>query len=230
MITYINFAQNLILIQENIIKACESVGRKPESILLLPITKTQPIEVIDFVIRAGLTSIGENRVQEGIEKKQLIKNPQLKWELVGHLQTNKINLALETFDRIQSVDNEKLLIKIDEAAKKLNRKFPILLQVNAGQDPAKFGVDVDKVDSLLELALNLKNIQLDGLMTIPPLSPDLSVAERTFENLRNIKDRLSKEFDEPLPHLSMGMSNDYIQAIKAGSTIIRIGRSLFTSS
>lgn len=227
MITYEKFLHNLKIIQENIINTCERIGRKPSSILLLPITKTQSPEVINYIIRAGLSSIGENRVQEAFDKKLLITSP-LNWELVGHLQTNKVPLAIETFSRIQSVDNEKLLIKIHKEATKKNLKFPILLQVNAGQDPAKFGVSLEKVDQLLELSLTLKNIQLDGLMTIPPLSTDISEAQRTFDNLRNSKDRLSKKFNISLPHLSMGMSSDYIQAIEAGSTIIRIGKSLFS--
>lgn len=228
MITYQTFLQNLNLIEETIVQACERSGRKRTSILLLPITKTHPVEVINFCFQSGLTSIGENRIQEAVEKKTLVKSP-LKWELVGHLQSNKVPLAIETFDRIQSVDSEKLLRKLDTAAAVKNKRFPVLLQVNAGKDPAKFGVSIEDVDSLFEIALTLKNIQVEGLMTIPPLSTDIAIAERTFETLRNTRDRLTEGFKVPLPHLSMGMSNDYVQAIEAGSTIIRIGKGLFES-
>ncbi len=230
MITYETFLQNLDLIEQNIENACKRSGRQRSSVTLLPITKTHPVEIIKYVVQSGLESIGENRVQEAVEKKLLLgSSSSLKWELVGHLQSNKVLLAIETFDRIQTIDNEKLLRKLHTAATIKNKNIPILIQVNAGKDPAKFGVELENVDKLLELALTLKNIQVDGLMTIPPLSADIAVAERTFDTLRNTRDRLIEQFKVPLPHLSMGMSNDYVQAIEAGSTIIRIGKRLLTS-
>lgn len=226
MITYKNFLENLKIVQDNIDNACKYSGRKLDSVSLLPVTKTQPASVVEYVIRAGLTAVGENRVQEAIKKKTEVLSP-LKWELIGHLQTNKVAPAIETFYRIQSVDSEELLLKLNNAASKSNRLLPILLQVNAGKDSKKFGIDPEKVDRVLELGLSLKHLQIDGLMTIPPLSNDVTVAQHTFDNLRNIRDRLTEKFKVPLSELSMGMSNDYIHAIKAGSTIIRIGTHLF---
>lgn len=226
MLTYENFLENLRIIENNIAEACKRSGRGLNSVTLLPVTKTQPAKIIEYVSRAGLSSVGENRVQEASIKKLEVTTP-LKWELIGHLQTNKVAAALEIFYRIQSVDSKELLLKLETAAAKNNRRLPILLQVNAGKDPAKFGIDPEEIDQVFEFALNLKQIQIDGLMTIPPLSNDLSIAQYTFDNLRNIQDRLIQKFKVTLPELSMGMSKDYIQAIKAGSTIIRIGTDLF---
>lgn len=226
MITYENFLENLKIVQENVANACQHSNRKLNSVTILPVTKTHPADVVEYVARAGLSTVAENRVQEAIEKKAQVSSA-LKWELIGHLQTNKVNLALETFHRIQSVDNQELLLKLNKAAETKSLIVPILLQVNASKDPAKFGIAPEEVDRYLELALGLKNIQVDGLMTIPALSNDIAVAQQAFENLRNIRDQLLVQFKVPLLELSMGMSNDYIQAIQAGSTIIRLGNCLF---
>jgi pyridoxal phosphate enzyme (YggS family) len=226
MITYENFLENLNIVRENIANACQHSCRNFNSVTILPVTKTHPASIVEYASRAGLTTIAENRVQEAAAKKAQVTSA-LKWELIGHLQTNKVNLALETFYRIQSVDNQGLLLKLNKAAEARGSIVPILLQVNASKDPAKFGIAPDSVSQHLELALGLKNIMVEGLMTIPFLSNDLTVTQRSFDNLRNIRDKLITEFKVPLPELSMGMSNDYVQAIQAGSTIIRIGRSLF---
>ena len=116
---------------------------------------------------------------------------------------------------------------LDAAAAELNRKLGVLLQVNAGDDPAKFGVDLADAPSLLEAALALPHLQVDGLMTIAPLADDVSIAQRTFANLRELRDRLASDFGTPLATLSMGMSGDLIPAIAAGSTQVRIGTALF---
>jgi pyridoxal phosphate enzyme (YggS family) len=151
----------------------------------------------------------------------------LRWELIGHLQSNKAKLAATHFDRIQSVDSEKLLTALNRAAVELGKRLPILLQINAGQDPAKFGAEPDGAPRLLELALTQPALQVDGLMTVAPLSADPAVAHRTFANLRIIRDRLARQFDRPLRELSMGMSSDLEVAIAEGSTQVRIGSALY---
>lgn len=226
MIGYENFLENLIRVREQIAMACGSVGRPVESVMLLPVTKTYSAEIVEYVERAGLMVVGENRVQEAAEKKALVREG-MRWELIGHLQSNKIGLALNIFDRIQSVDSEGLLLKLNRGAEEIARVMPILLQVNAGEDPAKYGVSCEEVDRLLEVALGLDHIKVEGLMTIPQLSGDLSVAERAFNRLRVKRDELSEKFKVKLPELSMGMSGDFVEGIKAGSTIVRIGTGLF---
>jgi pyridoxal phosphate enzyme (YggS family) len=151
----------------------------------------------------------------------------LKWELIGHLQSNKARLAAEHFDRIQSVDSEKLLQHLDRAAGELGKSLAVLLQINAGRDPAKFGAELEDASGLLIAALTKKNLRVDGLMTIAPLSSDPAIAQRTFETLRELRDRLSQETGAHLHELSMGMSGDFAAAIAAGSTMVRVGSALF---
>jgi pyridoxal phosphate enzyme (YggS family) len=209
-----------------IARQCQAAGRKPQEVTLLPVTKTHPATAAEYVARYGLTAIGENRVQEAIDK-QAQTTASVRWELIGHLQSNKAKLAVAHFARIQSVDSEKLLTVLDRAAAELGRKLPVLLQINAGHDPAKFGADAADAPRLLEIALGKPNLQVDGLMTIAPLSDDPTVARRTFANLRTIRDQLAASRGASLPVLSMGMSGDLDAAIAEGSTLVRVGSALF---
>lgn len=193
---------------------------------LLPVTKSHPAWAVEYAARFGLAAVGENRVQEAVEKRAQTVAA-VRWELIGHLQSNKAPLAARHFDRIQSVDSEKLLNVLDRAAAEMGRDLAILLQVNAGNDPAKFGAEPGDAPRLLEAALAKPRLRVEGLMTIAPLSEDPAVAERTFRALRDLRDRLSERFSTPLPELSMGMSGDFEQAIAAGSTLVRIGTALF---
>lgn len=155
----------------------------------------------------------------------------LSWELIGHLQSNKARTAAALFDRIQSVDSEKLLRKLDEAARPLDRRPAVLLQVNAGRDPAKFGCELEDAPRLLEAALTYPGLRVEGFMTIAPLGADetetADLARRTFANLRTLRDDLETRFGVSLPELSMGMSADLELAIAAGSTCVRVGSALF---
>ena len=157
--------------------------------------------------------------------------PALQWELIGHLQSNKAKLAATHFDRVQSVDSEKLLNHLDRAAAELGKILPVLLQINAGRDPAKFGAELEDAPRLLELALTKKNLRIDGLMTIAPLGATPTEAadhaERTFTQLRALRDDLAARFQAPLRELSMGMSGDLAPAIAAGSTQVRVGSALY---
>lgn len=225
-IDYDTFRHRVEALQRRMAAACERAGRQPAEVLLLPVTKTHPAIAADFVARYGLPAVGENRVQEAVDKRAQATGV-LRWELIGHLQSNKARLAATHFDRIQSVDSEKLITALNRAAAELGRKLPVLLQINAGQDPAKFGAEPDAAPRLLELALAQPGLQVDGLMTIAPLSADPAVAHRTFANLRLIRDRLTVRFGTPLRELSMGMSGDLDAAIAEGCTQVRIGSALF---
>lgn len=225
-IDYDTFRQRTGAMLQQIASACQRAGRNPAEVSLLPVTKTHPAVAAEYVARCGLPAVGENRVQEAVDKRALT-TAALRWELIGHLQTNKARLAATHFDRIQSVDSEKLIVALNRAATGLGRKLPVLLQINAGQDPAKFGAEPDAAPRLLELALAQPGLQVDGLMTIAPLSDDPAVAHRTFANLRLIRDGLTVRFGLPLRELSMGMSGDMEAAIAEGSTQVRIGTALF---
>lgn len=226
MITYEEFSARVDAVRTQIATACRAAGRDPVGVELLAVTKTHPAEAVAYVARYGLHAVGENRVQEAAAKKPL-SPPGLRWELIGHLQSNKARLAAEHFNRVQSVDSPKLATLLDRAAGERGQPLAILLQINAGDDPAKFGAEPADAPRLLEAALASAHLRVEGLMTIAPLSADPAVATRTFERLRTIRDDLAGRFGVPLRELSMGMSGDLAAAILAGSTQVRVGTALF---
>lgn len=223
---YDEFKTRADKVRAQIAAACVAVGRDPAQVELLAVTKTHPATAADYAARYGLRAVGENRVQEAVAKRAEC-SAAITWELIGHLQSNKAKLAAETFDRVQSVDSVKLVNHLDRAAAAAGKVLPILLQINAGQDPAKFGAEPTDAPALLEAALAAGALRVDGLMTIAPLSDDPDVARRTFVNLRTIRDELAGRFGTPLCELSMGMSGDLQAAIEAGSTQVRVGTALF---
>ncbi len=230
LIPFEEFTRRADKIRAEIANACAGVGRDPSDVELLAVTKTHPAAAADYAARYGLRAVGENRVQEAAEKKPLTAAP-VAWELIGHLQSNKAKLAASLFDRVQSVDSVKLLHHLDRAAAELGKILPVLLQINAGDDPAKFGADLADAPRLLETALATKNLRVDGFMTIAPLgatpAETAAHAARTFANLRALRDDLGKKFGTPLRDLSMGMSGDLTAAVAAGSTIVRVGTALY---
>ncbi len=212
--------------------ACAQAGRDPGEVQLLAVTKTHPAAAAEYAVRYGLKAVGENRVQEGVEKRAQCA-ASIRWELIGHLQSNKAKLAAQHFDRVQSVDSVKLINHLDRGAAEAGKVLPILVQINAGRDPAKFGAEIEEAPSLLEAALAKPNLRVDGLMTIAPLTaaPEemRAAAQRTFAALRELRDELATRFGVPLKELSMGMSGDMVDAIAAGSTCVRVGTALFGS-
>jgi PLP dependent protein len=230
MISYDEFVRRADRVRAEIGEAATLAGRSPAAVTLLAVTKTHPATAAEYVARYGLTAVGENRVQEAAAKRPLVQ-ASLRWELIGHLQSNKAKLAAQCFDRVQSVDSVKLLRQLDRAVGELGKTLPILLQINAGNDPAKFGAEPEEAAPLLEAALGLKNLTVDGLMTIAPLGTDARenarLARTTFRNLRTIRDELAARFGVPLAELSMGMSGDLAIAISEGSTLVRVGTALF---
>ena len=226
LIDYATFQQRADELLHRIRELCFAAKRDPQEVTVLPVTKNHPVAAADYAARHGFAGVGENRVQEAVTKRTQT-TAILRWELIGHLQSNKAKLAAANFDRIQSVDSEKLLHALDRAAGELGKTLPVLLQINAGNDPAKFGVDPSDAPRLLETALTKPHLRVDGLMTVAPLSDDPSVARRTFANLRSIRDSLAGKFGATLPELSMGMSSDLDDAIAEGSTLVRIGTALY---
>lgn len=220
------FLENLRALRARVSEACIEAGRDPETVRILPVTKAHPVEAALFAARAGLTSVGENRLQEAVPKIEAARSKGVRWELIGHLQSNKARAAAQVFDRIQSVDSAKLLDLLDRTAGEEGRRLPVLLQVNAGSDPAKSGATSGEVARLLEHAAGKPNLRVEGLMTIAPLSGDPAVARRTFAALREIRDRLATP-GLRLEELSMGMTGDLAEAIAEGSTMIRVGTALF---
>jgi PLP dependent protein len=220
------FKQRADAVRSRIARACAIAHRDAGEVELLAVTKSHPAAAVELAARYGLRAVGENRVQEGVDKRAQT-SAAIAWELIGHLQSNKARLAVRHFDRIQSVDSAKLLDVLDRIAAETGKTQSVLLQVNAGLDPAKSGVEPDEAPRLLDAALARAHIRVDGLMTIAPLSEDPDVARRTFANLRAIRDRLAAATGARLAALSMGMSGDLEAAVAEGSTIVRVGTALF---
>jgi hypothetical protein len=227
---YDTFCQRADRIRSTIAEACRAAGRDPKEVRLLPVTKTHPAAAVEYVHRYGLDAVGENRVHEAVDKQPQTTAP-VRWELIGHLQSNKARLAAKHFARVQSVDSEKLLRHLDRAAGELGRKLAVLLQFNAGHDPAKFGAEPADAPRLLDAALACPHLAVEGLMAIAPLgaTPEETSAHarRTFANLRALRDDLAARGGRPLRELSMGMTGDLREAVAEGSTLVRVGTALF---
>jgi pyridoxal phosphate enzyme (YggS family) len=233
MLTYEDFSARVAVLEARIAAACGVAGRPHAEVRLLAVTKTHPADAVRFAARRGLAAVGENRVQEAAAKRAelAVEVPTLRWELIGHLQSNKTGPAAATFDCIQSVDSEKLVRRLDASAGELGKTLAVLLQVNAGRDPAKFGAEPEDAPRLLETALACPHLRVEGLMTIAQLgATEVETADharRTFDNLRVMRDDFRTRFGVALPELSMGMSGDLEIAIAAGSTCLRVGTALF---
>jgi PLP dependent protein len=226
MLSEEEFKKNLSQVRKHIDKLCAEYKRKPEDVVLLPVTKKWPAVAVNYCQRSGLYRVGENRVQDALAKQEEIAGSQ--WELIGHLQSNKVKQVVGKFERIQTVDSMKLLEKLQNVAEQREVVCKVLLQVNSGEDPAKFGFTIDETSTALDKALASPNLAVEGLMTIAPHAPDdLSVARNAFGHLRDLRDRLKDEFNADLKELSMGMSGDLREAIESGSTMVRVGSSLF---
>ena len=223
---YEHFVDNAQRVTTLIAEICARCGRDPSSVQLMAVTKAHPAIAVDYASRFGLASVGENRVGEAVAKKPHCTLP-VRWELIGHLQSNKAKLAVACFDRIQSVDSLRLVEVLERHCAELGKEIPVLMQVNAGDDPKKFGVSCAEAAMLLEAILDTPHLKIEGLMTMAPLDEDTQVAARAFERLRLLSERLSGEFSVDLPELSMGMTSDMEAAIEAGSTMVRIGTALF---
>ncbi|HKK18435.1 MAG TPA: YggS family pyridoxal phosphate-dependent enzyme [Opitutales bacterium] len=226
MITFEEFEANAGAVQERIRQACHDAGRDQADVSLLPVTKNHPVDAVEFAARLGLPAVGENRVQEAGYKQDSYSGD-MRWELIGHLQSNKARQAVEIFDCVQSVDSLKILRRLDRYASESGKVLSVFIQCNTGEDPNKYGFAVGAMNEAVEAALAADSLQLDGLMTIAPLDDDPEVAKAAFEKLRELRDALSERFACPLKELSMGMTGDLEEAIAAGSTQIRVGTALY---
>ncbi len=221
--------KNLEKIWEKIKLSAEKVNRKADDIILLGASKNQPVDKILQAYKAGLKYFGENKVQEGIKKIETLQKdyPDIHWHFIGGLQTNKAKYAVKYFELIHSVDRKELADEIDKRSKKINKVQDCLIEVNIGDEESKYGVKIDDLEELYEYCLNKTNINILGLMCIPPYSDNPENSRKYFVRLRELKENLERKFKKKLPHLSMGMSADFHIAIEEGATIVRIGTAIF---
>lgn len=202
------------------------VGRSPEEIKLIAVSKSVSIDKILEAADLGLRFFGENRVQEAKEKIEKIRDFNIEWHMIGHLQTNKAKDAVKLFSMIQSVDSERVATAIDREAQKIGKIQRVLIQVKLSDEESKYGVEEKELTKLLEVCQNLKNITVEGLMTIPPYFENPEDVRPYFRKLREIRDSLLPRYPY-LKELSMGMSHDFEVAIEEGATMVRIGTALF---
>lgn len=214
-------------VRGRIAAAAARVGRDPGNVTLVAVSKTHPAEVVQAAIDAGLTVLGENRVQEAVDKVRGTTGGT--WHLIGPVQGNKARRALETVDVLESVDSLELARRLDRIAAEVRpgERVPVLLQVNVADDPAKAGFARDEVRAVLGELLDLPGLRVDGLMTIGPLVDEAEAARPTFASLRELADELRARDGRLGPHLSMGMTDDFEVAVEEGATIVRVGRALF---
>lgn len=215
--------ENLKLIRENVGEAAEKCGRKAEDIRIMAVTKTVAPEIVNHAIELGLDLLGENRVQEYLSKAEAYSPAEV--HFIGGLQTNKVKYIIESVSMIQSVDSLKLGTEIDRFAAKHGRVMDILCEVNIGGEESKGGVAPDKLRELIAQLAQLKNIRIKGLMTIPPPSQSDIFLGRMQELYNDLRDNKIEGADMQV--LSMGMTHDYAEAVKYGSTLVRIGTGLF---
>ncbi len=215
--------------RENIQQALDSSNRN-SAVILIAATKNQNTNKLEDCINSGITHIGENRVQEAVIKFEELKKKNTKCvkRMIGHLQSNKINKALSVFDTIDSIDTTSLAKKISIKSGKEKLQTETMLEINTGREKNKYGFKPEDHQGMLE-SIELKNINVVGLMTLGPNTRDIKETELSFRSLRKIKENLNRQLskDKQLTELSMGMSSDYELAIQQGSTMIRLGTALF---
>ena len=222
----VSLPENLNLIQQRIRAACDRCDREPNSLTLLAVTKTQPPEIVSAAASLGLLVFGENKVQEAKAKIPLCPG-KLRWHFIGHLQSNKCRDAVQLFQMIQSVDSFSLAQEINKRADEAAKTMPVLLEVNLAGEASKFGYKPEQLLAELKEINLLPRVEIHGLMTVPPWSPDAENSRPHFRQLRELKLQCEQIIGAPLPHLSMGMSGDFEVAIEEGATMVRIGTALF---
>ena len=225
-------AENIAAIQVRIAQAAHRAGRRPEEIALMAVSKTHPPEKIREAYAAGLRLFGENKVQEFAGKFAALKDlPDAKFQMIGHLQSNKAAKAAELFSAIDSVDSLRLAEKLNAAAAAENKQLAILIEINIAGEAAKSGIAPDSAElqALLQAAPRLEHLSFRGLMTVPPIADDPEAARPFFKRLRALRDQIAAQHlpSIGLDELSMGMSHDFEVAIEEGSTCVRVGTAIF---
>ena len=233
--------ENLKRLEKRIVDSCRRADRDPKSVRLVAVTKQASLEMVRGLIDLGVSDLGESRVQELTKRAAMVQEwlsrrareqgatQPPRWHLVGHLQRNKVKAVLPWVSLIHSVDSLRLAEEIDGQAARIERRVPILLEVNAADEPNKYGVAVAAATHLAEQLVTLKHIELRGLMAMAPLSDDESIVRAAFERVKELFDEIVSErlVGPTFTELSLGMSSDFEHAIPYGATIVRIGSALF---
>jgi len=228
--------ENLLGVMERIEKAARKVGRDPNEIKLVAVSKTVEAARIKEAIEAGVKILGENYVQEAQKKIEEVGRPActerfgegrpVSWHFIGHLQSNKVKYAIRLFDMVHSLDSIPLAEELNRRAEQADRVIRVMIEVNLSKEATKFGTDEEVVVNLAKRIQNLKHLFLEGLMTMPPYFDSPEMSRPYYIALRALKERMVKE-GVPMKELSMGMSNDFEIAIEEGATYVRVGTAIF---
>ena len=227
-------SENVKKARNAIAEAAKKVGRDPETVTLIGVTKTVGIERIKSLLAAGVTTLGENRVQEFLPKYEALSkldNPP-EWHFIGHLQKNKVKYIIDKVILIHSVDSISLAEEINKQAMKINKIVNILIEVNIAEESSKFGVKIEQISDSIRNIESMSYIRLKGLMCVPPFVENAQKNRLNFVKMRNLLVDINKKYiyhkkKQDLFELSMGMSGDYGVAVEEGATMIRLGTALF---
>lgn len=221
--------KNLAIVRERIEIACRKAGREPSSVRLLPVTKTVPAERLRIAHAAGCFEMGENKIQEAREKFEVLGDLDIKWSVIGHLQTNKAKYLARFANEFQALDSLKVAAELDKRLQNEGRSLDVFVQVNSSGESSKFGLPPEEVRAFVDQLPHYSSLRIKGLMTLAIFSSDHERVRACFIKMRALQDVLRQEapaglsFDE----LSMGMSGDYEIAIEEGATVVRVGQAIF---
>jgi PLP dependent protein len=219
----------LAQVRQQIARAADRAGRRPEEITLIAVSKTFDSSIVQRAVDAGALDLGENRVQEAAGKVEVIKGDRLRWHLIGHLQSNKARLAVRAFQVIHTIDSRELAERLDRIAGEEGRRLTVLAQADLANEPTKTGADETQLAEIVEALDAARHLDLKGLMTMPPFFDSPEQTRPYFRRLRGMLDELnrSRPAERRLTELSMGMSHDFEVAIEEGATMVRVGTAIF---
>jgi PLP dependent protein len=227
----IDVRTNLRMVLDSIERAAQKAGRSGSSVKLVAVSKTIGEEPIRQAVAAGAIALGENKVQEASSKRPLLSELPVEWHLIGSLQKNKANRAAEIFDWIESLDDLELAARLDRACERLNKRMPVLIQVNVGREASKSGITEEETAEFAGCVSTFKHLEVRGLMAIPPYTEDPEESRPYFIRLREVAQRIESQrlTGISMKELSMGMSHDFPVAIAEGATLVRVGTAIFGS-
>jgi len=224
----VSLKENLQSVRDKIAKAAEGAGRDPSEVKIVAITKTHPPEVVEEAVSAGLEDVGENKVQEFLDKSEEVAAP-CRWHFVGHLQRNKVKKIIGRFEMIHSLDSLRLARRLNKLSSREEMVTDVLVQVNTSGEESKYGIMPEDAVRFCGEVSGMEGIRVKGLMTMAPWVDDPEVLRAAFSGLRRLRDEIRDRGIRriSMEHLSMGMTNDFEYAVAEGATILRLGRVLF---
>jgi len=224
-----DFKANIAAVRQRIADAAERVGRDPDEVRLLPVSKTVPEERIRLAVDAGLRQFGENRVQEATAKYHAMKDLDIEWSVIGNLQTNKARDVANYASEFQALDRLKVARVLDRRLQAAERTLPVFVQVNTSNEPQKYGIQPDELPEFLQALQQYPTLHVQGLMTLALFTPDVERVRECFILLRTLRDNMLDQAPDLIGpgELSMGMSGDFEVAIEEGSTVVRVGQAIF---